>query len=111
MPYTAKHRFAPISARKARLVIDLIRGRGVQEALDILQFQPQRSAYLIRKVLRSAMAAAEEQEAEVEELVVTDARVDPGPMQRRVWRRGRGRADLLKCRTSHIVITLGEAGQ
>jgi len=111
MPYTAKHRFAPVSARKARLVIDLIRGQSVQAALDLLQFQPQRSAYFIRKLLNSAVAAAEEQEAEVEELRVSEARVDPGPTMKRIWRRGRGRADTLKCRTSHIVITLDEQGE
>ena len=111
MPYTAKHRFAPVSARKARLVIDLIRGQPVQTALDILEFQPQRSAYLIRKVLHSAVSAAEEQEAEVEGLRVSEARVDPGPTMKRVWRRGRGRADTLKLRTSHIVITLDAVGE
>jgi large subunit ribosomal protein L22 len=97
-----------MSARKVRLVVDLIRGRGVQEALDLLQFQPQRAAYLIRKVLSSAIAAAEEQEADVEELMVTEARVDEGPTAKRVWRRGRGRADTLRLRSSHIIVTVDE---
>jgi large subunit ribosomal protein L22 len=108
MPYTAKHRYAPISARKARLVVDLIRGRGVQQALDLLQFHPQRAAHYARLVLRSALANADEQEADVESLVVTEARVDEGPTTKRMWARGRGRADVLKHRTCHIIIALDE---
>jgi len=111
MPYTAKHRYAPMSARKARLIVDMIRGLGVQEALDLLQFQPQRAAYLTRQVLSSALSNADEQAAEVEDLVVADARVDEGPVEKRVWTRGRGRADILKHRTCHITITLDETGQ
>ena len=111
MPYTAKHRYAPMSARKARLIVDMIRGLDVQEALDLLQFQPQRAAYLTRQVLSSALSNADEQAADVESLVVADARVDDGPMQKRVWTRGRGRADVLRHRTCHITITLDETGQ
>ena len=109
MPYTAMHRYAPMSARKARLVVDQIRGLGVQDALDLLQFQPQRAAGFTRQVVRSAMANADEQEADVEDLVVSEARVDEGPSTKRVWARGRGRADMLKHRTCHIIITLDES--
>lgn len=111
MPYTAMHRYAPMSARKARLIIDMIRGLDVQAALDLLQFQPQRAAYLARLVLRSALANADEQEADVENLFVSEARVDEGPAAKRVWARGRGRADVLKHRTCHIIITLDETGE
>lgn len=110
MPYVAKHRFAPISARKARLVIDMIRGLPVQEALDMLEFQPQRAAHLARLVVRSALSNADEQEADLEELVVAEARVDEGPVAKRVWARGRGRADVLRHRTCHIIVALDEAG-
>ncbi len=110
MPYVAKHRFAPISARKARLVIDMIRGLPVQEALDMLEFQPQRAAYLARLVVRSALSNADEQEADLDELMVAEARVDEGPTTKRVWARGRGRADVLRHRTCHIIVTLDEAG-
>ncbi len=109
MPYTAKHRYAPISARKARLVVDTIRGLPVQKALDVLEFQPQRAAQLTRLVVRSALSNADEQEADVDELVVSEARVDAGPMAKRVWARGRGRADILRHRTCHIIITLDQA--
>lgn len=108
MPYTATHRYAPISPRKARLIVDVIRGRNVQDALDVLKFQPQRAAYYAEQVLRSAMANADEQEADVETLMISEARVDEGPAAKRVWTRGRGRADVLKHRTCHIVITLAE---
>jgi len=111
MPYTARHRYAPMSARKARLIVDMVRGLEVQEALDLLQFQPQRAAYLTRQVLNSALANADEQSAEVENLVITEARVDEGPATKRVWTRGRGRADILKHRTCHITITLDETAQ
>lgn len=104
MAYTAKHRFAPMSARKARLVVDMVRGLPVQEALDILEFKPQRAAYLSRLVLRSAIANADERGADVEELVVSEARVDEGPTAKRMWARGRGRADTLMLRTCHIII-------
>jgi len=110
MPYIAKHRFAPISARKARLVIDMIRGLPVQEALDVLEFQPQRAACLTRLVVRSALANADEQEADLDGLVITEARADEGPVTKRVWARGRGRADILRHRTCHIIVSLDEAG-
>ena len=110
MPYLAKHRFAPISARKARLAIDMIRGLPVQKALDVLQFQPQRAAYLTRLVVRSALSNADEQEADLDELVVAEARVDEGPTTKRIWMRGRGRTDVLRHRTCHIIVSLDEAG-
>jgi large subunit ribosomal protein L22 len=111
MPYTAKHRYAPLSARKARLVVDQIRGLDVQAALDLLQFQSQRAAMFTRQVVQSAMANADEQEADIENLIVAEARVDEGPSMKRVWARGRGRADMLKHRTCHIIVTLDAAAQ
>jgi large subunit ribosomal protein L22 len=104
MAYVAKHRFAPMSARKARLVVDMVRGLPVQEALDVLEFQPQRAAHLTRLVLKSAVANADEAGEDVEDLVVAEARVDEGPTAKRMWARGRGRADTLMLRTCHIII-------
>jgi len=101
--------FARIAPRKARLVIDMIRGRNCAEALEQLQFNGRRSACLIRDVLRSVMASAEEGEAEMRHLFISDARVDGGPYQRR-WRpKDRGRAHPIAKRTSHIKITVAEA--
>lgn len=106
--YRAVHRFARISPRKARLVIDLIRGRHVNEAQDILRFTPKRASAMIDKVLRSAIANANEQEADVRRLWVAGARVDQGPYMRR-WRpKDRGRAHQILKRMSHIVVEVEE---
>ncbi|HEX4130188.1 MAG TPA: 50S ribosomal protein L22 [Pirellulales bacterium] len=107
MPYKATHKHARISARKVRLIADLIRGKHADEALDLLRYMPQRGARLIEKVLKSALGNAEEQRAtNVTNLVVTEARVDEGPMFKRVQPRSRGQAFLIKKRTSHIHVTL-----
>lgn len=106
--WTAKHRFARISPTKARLVIDLIRHQPVSQALDVLHFSKQRASVLIDQVLRSAMANADEQEADVRRLVVTEARVDQGPYFRRWQPKDRGRAHPITKRTSHIIVTVEE---
>jgi large subunit ribosomal protein L22 len=107
MAYEAVHRFARISARKVRPLADLIRGKHVDEALDLLRYQPHRGARLLEKVLRSALGNAEDQRAPaVADLVVVDARVDGGPMFKRVRPRARGMAFMIKKRMSHIRVAL-----
>ena len=106
MSYQAVHRFARISARKARLAIDMIRGRGVQDALNILKFSPHLAATLISKVLTSAVASASEAEADVEDLYVLEARVDEGPVMKRIQPKDRGRAHPILKRTSHISVVV-----
>lgn len=108
MAWTAKHRYARISDRKARLVVDLIRGRDCDEALAMLKFTHKRAATFINKVLRSAMASANEQEAAMGELFVSEARVDPGPIIKRFRPKDRGRAHPINKRTSHIVVSVDE---
>ncbi|MCH7595303.1 MAG: 50S ribosomal protein L22 [Planctomycetes bacterium] len=106
--FIAKHRFARIAPRKARLVIDLIRGRRCDEAVDQLRFNRRRSARMIQEVLQSAMTNADEQEADMRRLYVKEARVDGGPYYRR-WRpKDRGRAHPIAKRTSHIVVAVAE---
>lgn len=106
MPWTATHRFARISPRKARLVADLIRGRHVNEALDILAFTKKRASGMVSKVLRSAIANADEQEADVNALYVRDVHIDEGPRYKR-WRPWhRGRVQPYMHRTSHIVVSV-----
>jgi len=108
MAWQARHRFARISPRKARLIADMIRGRDVQDALNILKFLPHRAAGMISKVLTSAVANANEAEADVERLYVQEARVDEGPTIKR-WRpKDRGRAFMIRKRTSHIVVAVEE---
>src|SRR5690606_33827400 len=107
MAYHATHRFARISARKVRPLADLIRGKRVDEALSILEFQPHRGARMLEKVLRSAIANAEDQRSgNISRLVVTDCRVDGGPMFKRIRPRARGMAFMIKKRTSHIRVAV-----
>jgi large subunit ribosomal protein L22 len=110
MPYKACHRYARISAQKVRLIADLIRDKHADEAIDLLRYQPQRGARLLEKVLKSALGNAEDQRAtNVGNLVVTEVRVDEGPMFKRVQPRSRGQAFLIKKRTSHIHVSLDSA--
>jgi large subunit ribosomal protein L22 len=108
MGWHAKHTYARISARKARLVTDLIRGRDVQNALNVLKFTPNRAAAMVTKVLTSAVANANEAEADMDSLYVDQAYVDEGPTIKR-WRpKDRGRAHPINKRTSHIVVVVEE---
>lgn len=106
--YRAVHRFARVSPRKARLVMDLIRGQHVNTARDILRFTTRKSSRLIEKVLRSAIANASENEADVRSLYVMDARVDPGPYFQRYRPKDRGRAHPIKKRMSHLIVAVAE---
>ncbi len=107
MAYEALHRFARISPRKVRPIAELIRGKFADEALHILQYQPQRGARMLEKVLRSALANAEDRRApNLQTLMVVDVRVDPGPMFRRMRPRARGMAAIIEKRMSHIRVAL-----
>jgi large subunit ribosomal protein L22 len=110
--YQAIHRFARISARKVRPIADLIRGKHADEALDILRYQPHRGARMLEKVLRSALGNAEHRNARsVQSLVVVDARIDGGPMFKRVRPRARGMAFMVKRRMSHIQVALADPNE
>jgi len=107
MAYEAVHRFAQISPRKVRLLADLVRGQYADEALNILKYQPQRGARMLEKVIRSALANAEDRrEPNLKGLIVVDVRVDGGPMFRRMRPKARGMASIIKKRTSHIRVAL-----
>lgn len=108
MEYLAKHRFARIAPRKARLVGDMIRGQKVDQALILLKFSKQRAAVLISKVLQSAVANASEQEAQTRALVVTRCWVDPGPVMKRFQPKDRGKSYSIMKRTSHLCVEVGE---
>lgn len=108
MAWTAKHRYARIADRKARLVTDLIRGRRCDEAVELLRFTHKRAARLVDRVLKSAMANANEAEAAMNRLYVCEARVDPGPIIKRWHPKDRGRAHPIFKRTSHIIIAVDE---
>jgi len=109
MKFRAKRRYASISARKVRLVVDLIRGLPVNEAMEVLRYNRMRGAYFVDGVLRSAMASASEDgRVDVDSLFVREATVDEGPMRKRLRLRARGMAFLVRKRTSHITIVLDE---
>ncbi len=106
--WKAIHRYARMSAQKARLVMDLVRGLDCDVAMDLLKFNHRRSAGLIANVLRSAMVNADEQEADMSRLFVAEARVDGGPYYRRFRPKDRGRAHPIAKRTCHLVIKVSE---
>ncbi|WP_457675468.1 50S ribosomal protein L22 [Thiolapillus sp.] len=109
MQATAKLRYARLSAQKGRLVADQIRGLPVERALETLQFSKKKGAALIKKILDSAIANAENNEgADVDELRVTTIMVDEGPTMKRIRARAKGRATKILKRTSHITVTVGD---
>jgi large subunit ribosomal protein L22 len=106
----AEARYMHVSAQKARLVIDMIRGRQAGEAINILSGVNKRIAPAVEKVLRSAIANAENKsnEVDVDKLFVTEAYVNEGPRQKRIRPAPMGRAYRYQRRTSHIVVKVGE---
>lgn len=108
MAYTNVHRGARISPQKARLVVDMIRGKAIDDAQIILQMSKKRAAVYVKQALTAAIANADQAEANVRTLVVTDARVDAGPTMKRFQPKDRGRAHPIKKRTSHITVSVDE---
>lgn len=107
--FRAKHRFAPTSARKARYAVDLVRGLPVNEAMERLQYCPRRAAFMVRRVLQSAIAnAGQEGDVDANRLFVADARADDGPTAKRGKARSRGQFFGLLIRACHITLTLRE---
>ncbi len=106
----ARARFVRGSARKARLVLDQIRGKPVAEALATLEYTPRAAARLVEKVLRSAVANAEHnyQVRDLDDLRVVQAYADGGPVLKRVQPRAMGRAFSIKHRTSHLTIGVSD---
>ena len=103
----AKHMFARISDRKARIVLEQIKGKGVAQAAAILQYNPRYGAYLIGKVLKSAVANAEENHSlDASELIVEEVIANQGPTLKRIKPRAKGRAYRINKRTSHITVIL-----
>ena len=109
MQVAAKLRYARISAQKCRLVADLIRGLPVDRALDRLAFTPKKAAGLVRKVLESAIANAEQNEgADIDDLKVSAVQVDEGPRHKRLQARAKGRGARITKRTSHITVAVSD---
>jgi len=109
MEAQAKLRNVRLSPRKARLVVDLVRGKGIQDAMNILQFSPQKTAPILSKLLKSAVANAEQKGvSDVDTLFVKTVMVDQGPVLKRFMPRAQGRASRIRKPTSHITVVLDE---
>jgi large subunit ribosomal protein L22 len=109
MEVSARLKGARISAQKARLVVDQIRGKQVGEALNILSFSTKKGAHLVQKLLESAIANAEHNEgADVDELSVSRIFVDEGLTMKRIRPRAKGRADRILKRSCHITLAVGD---
>ncbi|MDA7950056.1 MAG: 50S ribosomal protein L22 [Pirellulaceae bacterium] len=112
MAFHAKHSYARVGCRKVRPMADLIRGEFVDDALNILRYQPNRGARLLEGVIKSALGNAQDPDqnqgeiAHPSQLIVSEVRVDGGPMMKRIRPRARGMAFGIKKRSSHISVTL-----
>ena len=109
MEVAAKLRGARISAQKARLVADQVRGKGVEDALDLLSYSNKKAAQIIKKILDSAIANAENNEgADVDELTISSIFVDEGMTMKRLRPRAKGRADRILKRSCHITAKVAD---
>ena len=109
MQVQAKLRGARLSAQKARLVADQVRGRPVEDALNLLTYSSKKGADVIRKLLNSAIANAEHNEgADIDELKISEIYVDEGMTMKRIMPRAKGRADRILKRSCHISITVAD---
>ena len=110
--WRSSYRYAPMSAQKARLVTQLIVGRRVQDAMDVLKFTSKRAASMIVKVLKSAVADADEQQADTDKLYVSCARVDDAGIRigtKRFIPKDRGRAHPIRKKACHIHVTVTQS--
>jgi large subunit ribosomal protein L22 len=109
MEVSARLKGARISAQKARLVADQVRGKPVEEALSVLEFSNKKAAHIVRKVLNSAIANAENNEgADVDELKISSVFVDEGMTMKRLRPRAKGRADRIFKRSCHITVKVAD---
>lgn len=110
MEVAARLKGARISAQKARLVADQVRGKPVEEALSLLEYSPKKAAHIVKKILDSAIANAENNEgADVDELKVSTIFVDEGTTMKRLRPRAKGRADRIFKRSCHITVKVADS--
>lgn len=110
-PARAEFRGLRMSARKAQVVADTVRGKSVDEALTTLAFQKRKAAGPLRKVLDAAVANADQRGLDLDKLVIVDLQVDKGPMMRRYLPRAHGRATRIRKQTSHLKVQLAESAE
>ena len=104
-------RFAKIAPRKARLVADLIRGKSVDDAFDLLKFSKKRAAVMIVKVLKAAVASADAKQVNVSDLYVAESFCDAGPIVKRMMPKDRGKSYRILKRTCHITVGVAEGAE
>ncbi|MBP9989677.1 MAG: 50S ribosomal protein L22 [Ruminococcus sp.] len=109
MEATAKVTYVRIAPRKVKIVLDIIRNKPCDEAMAILKHTPKAACEPLAKLLKSAMANAENKDMDVSTLYIAECRVDPGPILKRIRPRAQGRAARINKRTSHISMVLKEA--
>ena len=110
MELEVSYRYAKVAPRKARLVVDLVRGMSVDDALNTLRLTRKRTSSMVTKLLKSAVATASEKfDSEPEDLMVSKAWVDPGPMRKGWFARPRGMSARMRFRTSHIHVVVSSA--
>jgi large subunit ribosomal protein L22 len=109
MEARAQLRYVRLSPQKTRLVVDMVRGKGVQDALNILKFSPQKAAAVVCKLVSSAVANAEQKGvSDVDRLYVKTITVDQGPVLKRFMPRAQGRSTKIRKPTSHVAVVLDE---
>ncbi len=109
MEARAKLKFARLSPRKTRLVADMVRGKGVQEVINLLKFSPQKAAAVFSTLVNSAVANAEQKGvSDIDRLYLKAVTVDQGPRLKRFMPRAQGRATRILKPTSHITVILDE---
>jgi len=109
MDVRASGKYMHISAQKVRQIVGAVKGKPVGTGMNILKFMPQKSAQMVEKILRSAVANADQHpDIDVDTLVIKNIIADEGPMQKRFRPRARGRASRILKRTSHITVIVGE---
>jgi large subunit ribosomal protein L22 len=110
MQVKAIARYVRISPQKIQILADAVKGKPVERALETLRFMPQKGAGIVEKVLRSAVANADQQpDVDIDDLIVSNLTADQGPMLKRFRARARGRGTRILKRTSHITVILTEA--
>lgn len=109
MESRAKLSYARLSPQKTRLVVDMVRGKAVQEAINILKFSPQKAAAIVSTLVNSAVANAEQKGvSDLDRLFIKEIMVDQGPVLKRFLPRAQGRATKIRKPTSHILVVLAE---
>ncbi len=106
MPYSNTHKNARISPKKVKLVVDMIRGKPLGQALSMLEQSKKRAAVMVKASLLAARANADQAEADVRKLIVSDARVDKGVVLKRIQPKDRGRGFAILKRCSHITVAV-----